>query len=147
MVRKMIRRITIRSSVTFGPRCLQNDVDAYISMASSEEALKELRKSNVPVINAPQAVLYGCQNRMLQYAFLRQRGFQVPGDKGSDGYWIKKNNGYSECEQDVVFAQDAKSRDKAVTIMKLRGIANSPVPGIALPFPPPNPPSSPRMPF
>ena len=103
---------------------LQNDVDAYISMARSEEALKELRKSNVPVINAPQAVLYGCQNRMLQYAFLRQRGFQVPGDKGSDGYWIKKNNGYSECEQDVVFAQDAKSRDKAVTIMKLRGIAN-----------------------
>ena len=37
---------------------LQNDVDAYISMARSEEALKELRKSNVPVINAHNGDAY-----------------------------------------------------------------------------------------
>ena len=73
---------------------LPKDADAYISMARSEEALQELRKANVPVINSPKSVLYGCQNRMLQYAFLRQRGFQVPEDRVYDGYWIKKNNGY-----------------------------------------------------
>lgn len=101
---------------------LQPDVDAYISMARSEATLQLLNDSPVPVINCPEIVLDCCQDRLRQYIILDDSGYSVPYGNGEDGYWVKKNYGYSECEQDVVFARNAKERDAAVAAMKARGI-------------------------
>lgn len=101
---------------------LQEGVDAYISMARSEEALNELQKAgDVPVFNSPEAVLR-CQNRREMLNFLHKEGFNIPFPDGDKGYWIKKNIGYTECEEDIVFAADETQRDAAIDAMKARGI-------------------------
>ena len=74
---------------------LQTDADAYISMARSEKALVELSLSEVPVINTVKSVFEYCQNRGVQTVHLAACGFNVPEPKGNDGYWVKKDYGYS----------------------------------------------------
>ena len=92
---------------------LQPDADLYISMARSEATLKILNDSPVPVINKPESVLLNCQNRKRLFNIISVSGFYVPFASGyqslddvsaKDGYWVKKNYGYSECEQDVAYA-------------------------------------------
>ena len=110
---------------------LQPDADLYISMARSEATLKILNDSPVPVINKPESVLLNCQNRKRLFNIISVSGFYVPFASGyqslddvsaKDGYWVKKNYGYSECEQDVVYARNVEERDAAVAAMKARGI-------------------------
>ena len=101
---------------------LQDNVDAYISMARSETTLQMLNEASVPVINNPEAVLMGCQDRERLFFMLDSCGYPVPKGSGKDGFWVKKNHGYTECEQDVVYARNAKERDTAVAAMEARGI-------------------------
>lgn len=101
---------------------LQDNVDAYISMARSETTLQMLNEASVPVINNPEAVLMGCQDRERLFFMLDSCGYPVPKGSGKDGFWVKKNHGYTECEQDVVYARNAKERDAAVAAMQARGI-------------------------
>lgn len=101
---------------------LQEGVDAYISMARSEEALKELQKAgDVPVLNDSDAVLR-CQNRRELLGIIGDAEFLIPPSTGGKGYWIKKNLGYTECEDDVVYAANEAERDAAIAAMKARGI-------------------------
>ena len=102
--------------------CLQKDADAYISMARSDKALVELDASKVPVINTVRSVFGYCQNRGLQTVHLASCGFNVPEPKGKDGYWVKKAYGYSECEDDVVFAPDEEACKAAKAAMSERGV-------------------------
>ena len=101
---------------------LQTDADAYISMARSEKALVELSLSEVPVINTVKSVFEYCQNRGVQTVHLAACGFNVPEPKGNDGYWVKKDYGYSECEDDVVFAPDEEACNAAKAAMNERGV-------------------------
>ncbi len=101
---------------------LQSDADAYISMARSEKALVELSLSKVPVINTVKSVFGYCQNRGYQTVHLAACGFNVPECKGKDGYWVKKDYGYSECEDDVVFAPDEEACNAAKAAMNERGV-------------------------
>ena len=102
--------------------CLQKDAEAYISMARSDKALVELDASKVPVINTVRSVFLYCQNRGLQTVHLATCGFNVPEPKGKDGYWVKKAYGYSECEDDVVFAPDEEACKAAKAAMSERGV-------------------------
>ena len=102
--------------------CLQKDAEAYISMARSDKALVELDASKVPVINTVRSVFLYCQNRGLQTVHLASCGFNVPEPKGKDGYWVKKAYGYSECEDDVVFAPDEEACKAAKAAMSERGV-------------------------
>ena len=101
---------------------LQSDADAYISMARSDKALVELSSSKVPVINTVKSVFGYCQNRGYQTVHLAACGFNVPEPKGKDGYWVKKDYGYSECEDDVVFAPDEETCNAAKAAMNERGV-------------------------
>ena len=102
--------------------CLQKDADVYISMARSDKALVELDASKVPVINTVRSVFLYCQNRGFQTVHLAACGFNVPEPKGKDGYWVKKAYGYSECEDDVVFAPDEEACKAAKAAMSERGV-------------------------
>lgn len=102
---------------------LQGDADAYISMARSEAALRELSKAgDTPVFNSPGAVMRCQDRRKLLETVCGNGGPAVPPPAGGSGFWVKKNLGYTGREDDVVYAADCAQRDAAVAAMRARGI-------------------------
>ena len=96
--------------------------DVYVSMSRSERAasiLRRLRDKGAIVI-APNidAELLTCRTSL--EAELRRRKMPLLTGKGFNGYWIKKNHGYTEREDDVVYAATERERRAAVKTMAER---------------------------
>ena len=103
----------------------------YISMARTDKALDCLdhaTRRGAIVMNDPHAIVL-CKNRRLLMQRLKEAGLRVaeecqPGEKAANGYWVKKNKGYSEQAADVSFAADEAQLETAVEAMKARGIGD-----------------------
>lgn len=103
----------------------------YISMARTDEALDKLNHATergALVMNDPHAVVL-CKNRRLLMERLMQAGLCVAqeckqNETAADGYWIKKNRGYSEQENDVCYARDEAEKNSVVEKMRERGITD-----------------------
>ena len=101
---------------------IDTKADVYVSMSRSEHAadiLRRLRNKGAVVI-APNidAELLTCRTALENE--LRRRGLPLLSGKGFHGYWIKKRHGYTEREDDVVFAANERERRAAVKAMTER---------------------------
>lgn len=98
--------------------------DIYISMARSPRVLDILKKVSTRyiVVNNPWGVEKCQDRRLLMDIISHSRGINAAPKEGNDGYWVKKNFGYTECESDIIYAPDTVSCDQAVESMKSRGI-------------------------
>lgn len=103
----------------------------YISMARTDEALDLLNLASergAIVMNDPHAVVL-CKNRRLLMERLKLAGLCVAeecddNETAANGYWIKKNRGYSEQKNDVSYARNDEERIMAVEQLKKRGITD-----------------------
>lgn len=101
--------------------------DVYISMSRSERAasiLRQLREKGAIVI-APNISAPILTNRLELEKELEKRGMPQLTGLGCHGYWIKKCHGYTEAENDVVFAKDNEELKVAMASMEKRlGVDN-----------------------
>lgn len=106
---------------TVSEDCLSEDVraEAYVSMSRSQRAkaiLRHLRDKGAIVI-APSIDAKALTSRKELEKLLAERGLPVGSERADGGYWVKRNIGYTEREDDIVYAPDREEMRKAVEKM------------------------------
>lgn len=100
------------------------DSPVYVSMGRSEEVLlylSQCQDSGSIIVNSPKGVSLCCQ-RAKQMRRLEDNGVPVAPHEGSDGYWVKRGDGYTMVREDVVFAADMGEAAALAYKMRQRGI-------------------------
>lgn len=99
------------------------DADVYLSMARFPDTihlLKQFEDQGKIVINSGYAVS-ACSRRNLQ-TIMSDNHFSMPSEKGDSGYWIKRGDMATQCEEDVAYCQDEQALEKAKVAFAERGI-------------------------
>ena len=78
--------------------------DVYLSMGRLDRTLTMLHDR--PLVINSSASIDLCKHRSRLMHRLEQAGFPVPPLEGHDGYWVKRGDDYTMCEQDVQYAAD-----------------------------------------
>lgn len=99
-------------------------VSAIVSMARSEEALGLIGKyvsmhPETPIVNLPDAVR-GCHKGRID-RLMQSSGIPVPPSEGSNEYWLKRGDGWTESPEDIIRVNSPKDIDTARKRLEARG--------------------------
>lgn len=94
--------------------------DVYLSMGRLDRTLAMLHDR--PLVINSSASIAQCKQRSRLMSSLEQAGFPIPPKAGVDGYWVKRGDGYTMCEQDVQYAADEAQVQLICQEMQHRGI-------------------------
>jgi hypothetical protein len=101
------------------------DSDCYFSMGRKRMTLKFLKrceKSGSVVINSAYGV-EACTRESLNET-MKTNNIPVAGDKGANGYWLKRGDASSQSSDDIVYAADRVELEEAKKRFKERGITS-----------------------
>lgn len=96
--------------------------DVIFTMSREPETLKHLKTLHANIINSP-AGIENCARCELEQ-LMEQLGVPQAPKEGHHGYWLKRGDAAAQSEKDVVYAPDKAALNKAVDLMKKRGIHN-----------------------
>lgn len=120
--------ITDERQLDAGKWCV-GAVDLCVSMARTQDALNSLgcyEKRFVPVVNSTASVMI-CKQRTLLMELLDSMGIPVAPAIGPDGYWVKRDYGYTETASDVQYAPTLSEARRIQADMEQRGIESTTV--------------------
>ncbi|MBR1688613.1 MAG: hypothetical protein IJ710_08830 [Prevotella sp.] len=118
------RGYTVLTTVNEDEQGALPEAEVYVSMGRRPQtlrALTERREAGALVLNQPEGVRM-CSLRAAQMRHLEATSIPVASMIGTEGYWVKRGDGYAETAADVMFAPDYAVADALRQTMLRRGI-------------------------